>query len=46
MSKQEFIETLESMPDDAVLFVDGGFYNLVEVSNVKYDPSQNIIVIE
>jgi len=46
MSKQELLEALESMPDDAVLFVDGGFYNLVEVSNVKYDPSQNIIVIE
>lgn len=45
MNKQELIEILESMPEEAVLFMDGGFMNLIEVQNVKYDSDQNIIVI-
>ena len=33
------------MPDDAGIFIDGNFFNLVEVNDVNYDQDQNIIVI-
>lgn len=33
------------MPDDAGIFIDGGFFNLVEANDVNYDPDQDIIVI-
>ena len=46
MNKQELIEALESMPDEALICMDCGFMNLIEVSSVKYDPSQNIIVVK
>ena len=45
MNKKEFIEAIEDMPDEATIFLDGGFINLIEADSVNYDPDQNIIVI-
>ena len=45
MDKKAFIKAIENMPDDAGIFIDGNFYNLVEVNDVNYDQDQNIIVI-
>lgn len=45
MNKQEFIAAIEDMPDEATIFLDGGFINLIEADSVNYDPDQNIIVI-
>lgn len=45
MTKAEFIEAAKDMPDEATIFIDGGFINLIEISDVNYDSDQNIIVI-
>lgn len=46
MDKKALIKAIENMPDEAGVFIDAGFFNLIEVNNVKYDSDQNIIVIE
>lgn len=46
MTKQELLEALESMPDEAIICMDCGFINLIEACNIKYNSSQNIIIIE
>lgn len=33
------------MPDEANIFIDAGFFNLIEAENINYDSDQNIIVI-
>ena len=45
MDLKAFIKAIENMPDDAGIFIDGNFFNLVEVNDVNYDQDQNIIVI-
>lgn len=45
MDKKALIKAIEQMPDDAGIFIDGNFFNLVEVDSVNYDKDQNIIVI-
>lgn len=45
MTKQEFIEQIENMPDEANIFIEVGFINLIEADSVNYDSDQNIIVI-
>lgn len=45
MTKQEFIEQIENMPDEANIFIEAGYINLIEADSVNYDSDQNIIVI-
>lgn len=45
MDKKALINAIENMPDEAGIFIDAGFLNLIEVYDVNYDPDQNIIVI-
>lgn len=38
MNKREFIDAIEDMPDEATIFLDGDFINLIEADSVNYDP--------